>query len=75
MAEKFDQFSPETLSALAASPAARQLMEMLTRSGGPQMQQAAAKAAAGDMAGAREMLAPLLADPKIQALLGQLGGR
>ena len=32
-------------------------------------------AAAGDMAGAKELLSPALADPKIQALLAQMGGQ
>lgn len=75
MAEKFDQFSKEQLAALAASPAGQQLMAMLRQSDSDQMQQAAAKASAGDLAGAMSLLAPLLADPQVRALLDRLGGK
>ena len=75
MAEKFDQFSTEDMMALAGSPAGQQLLSLLRQSSGAQLQSAAAKAAAGDMAGAKEMLAPLLNDPQIRSLLGKLGGQ
>ena len=75
MAEKFDQYSMEQMAALAASPAGQQLMAMLRQSGSTQRQQAAAKAAAGDMAGAKALLTPLLADPQVQAMLSRLGGK
>ena len=75
MAEKFDQFSTSDMKALASSPAGRQLMALLRQSGGADLQTAMGKAAAGDMAGAKEILSPLLADPKIQALLSKLGGQ
>ena len=74
MAEKFDQISMEQIPALAASPAGQQLLAMIRQSGGADLQQAAAKAAAGDFAGARELLGPILADPQIRAILGRLGG-
>ena len=74
MAEKFDQFSMQELSALAASPAGQQLLTILRQSGGTEVQQAISKAAAGDMAGAKELLSPILADPQIRALLNRLGG-
>lgn len=74
MAEKFDQFSMQELSALAASPAGQQLLTILRQSGGTEVQQAMSKAAAGDMGGAKELLSPILADPQIRALLNRLGG-
>lgn len=75
MAENFDRISAAELAALARSPAGQQLMALLQQSGGPQLQQAAGKAAAGDLSGAKDLLTPLLADPRIQDLLAQLGGR
>ena len=75
MAEKFDQYSMEEMMAVAKSPAGQQLLALLQQSAGRDMQQAVRKAAAGDMAGAKELLSPALADPKIQALLAQMGGR
>ena len=75
MAEKFDQFSTVDMMALAGSPAGQQLISLLRQAGGADLQNAMGRAAAGDMAGAKAMLAPLLADPRIQALLEQLGGR
>ena len=75
MAEKFEQFSKDDLMALAGSPAGQQLLTILQQSGGPEMQQALGKAAAGDLAGAKELLAPILADPQIRALLSRLGGK
>ena len=75
MAEKFDSLSTEDMRALASSPMGQQLISLLQQSGGEQIQQAMGAAAAGDLAGAREMLSPLLSDSRIRALLGQLGGR
>lgn len=75
MAEKFNGFSTEDIMALAGSPAGQQLLSLLQQSGGAQLQSAADKAAAGDLTGAKELLTPLLRDPKIRALLGMLGGQ
>lgn len=75
MAEKFHQFSTEDMAALASSPAGQQLMSLLRQSGGDQLQNAASRAAAGDITGARELLSPLLNDPRIRNLLKDLGGR
>lgn len=75
MAEQFGSLSTEDMMALASSPAGQQLLALLQQSGGNQLQQAMGKAAAGDMAGAKDLLSPLLSDPRIRALLGQLGGR
>ena len=73
MAEKFDQISMEQIAALAASPAGQQLLAMIRQSGGSDLNRAAAKAAAGDLAGAKELLGPILEDPQIRAMLGRLG--
>ena len=75
MAEKFDQHSMEDMMKLAKSPAGQQLLTLLQQSAGQNMQQALRRAAAGDMAGAKELLSPALADPRIQALLNQMGGQ
>ena len=75
MAEKFDQFSMTDMMALAQSPAGQQLLSLLRQSGGATVQQAMGKAAAGDLEGAKAVLAPMLADPRVQSLLGQLGGK
>ena len=74
MAEKFDPRSAADMMNLVSSPAGQQLLSLLRQSGGDQLQQAAGKAAAGDMTGARELLSPLLSDPRVRALLEQLGG-
>ena len=75
MAEKFDEHSMEDMMKLAKSPAGQQLLTLLQQSADQNMQQALRRAAAGDMAGAKELLSPALADPRIQALLNQMGGR
>ena len=74
MAEKFDQFSMQDLTALAGSPPGRRLLALLRQSDGADVRQAMEKAAAGDLEGARALLAPMLADPRVQALVRQLGG-
>ena len=52
------------------APEAQQLLALLSRGGGQTLQQAAAAAQRGDMAGA--MLKPLLDDPQAAALLEKL---
>lgn len=54
------------------APEAQQLLALLSRSGGQTLQQAAAAAQRGDMAGAQSMLKPLLDDPQAAALLEKL---
>ena len=75
MAEKFDSFSTADMMALTHSPAGQQLLALLQQSDSPQLRQAMEKAASGDLAGAKALLSPLLADARIRSLLGQLGGR
>ena len=59
---------------LMQSPAGQQLMQYLKANGGSAAQDAAAKAASGDLTAAQNSLAPLLEDPKLRILLQQLGG-
>ena len=73
MGEKFDQYSMARLMALANSPAGKELMAILQQSSGTDFRQAAKKASAGDLNGAKELLSPALHDPRIQALLRQMG--
>ena len=75
MAENNGQFSMEALTALARSPAGQQLFAKLRQSNSHELQRAMSLAASGDMAGAGAILTPLLADPKIRALVEQLGGQ
>ncbi len=56
------------------TPAGQQLLQFLKTNGGSAVHNAAAQAAAGNLTGAKETLAPLLDDPQLQALLRQLGG-
>ncbi len=60
---------------LAGTPAGQQLLQMLQQSKGPELRQAMEKAAAGDMAQAKQSLAKLLSDPNIQQLLAKMGGK
>lgn len=74
MQKKSQDFSMEELARMAESPAGQQLLAMLRQSGGPQMQQAAEKAAKGDYADAMVLARKLMEDPQTRALLKQLGG-
>ena len=74
MADKMEQFSMEDLTALARSPAGRELFSALQRADSTQLHRAMALAASGDMNGAGAALAPLLSDPRIRAMVEQLGG-
>lgn len=62
------------LMQLAQSPAGQQLIRMLQQSGGNELQDAIAKASAGDYAKAHKTLSSLLSSPEAQALLKQLEG-
>ena len=67
-------FSMEQAKAFAASPAGRQLLELMQQKGGANLSRAQSLAAAGDMAKAKEALSSLLSDPQIQAIMRQMGG-
>lgn len=61
------------LQSLARDPAARQLIRMLQRAGGSQLEDAVASAARGDYTQAQKTLSALLEDPEAKKLLEQLG--
>lgn len=67
-----ENFDMAYLMRLAQSPAGRQLLELLQTSGGGALETALARASAGDMAGAKNALAPVMSSPKVQALLRQM---
>lgn len=58
---------------LAQSPAGQQLIRMLQKNGGSDLQAAVEKAAAGDYAQAKQVLSTLLESADIQKMLEQLG--
>lgn len=68
------QFDQNALLQLLNSPAGQQLLQFLNAKGGNAAKDAARKAASGDMAGAKQSLAPLMEDPQLRTLLQQLGG-
>ena len=70
-----EQFSMNDLTALAKSPAGRDLYTQLMRSNEDALRRAMALAASGDMSGAGAILAPLLSDPRIRDMVGRLGGQ
>lgn len=58
---------------MAASPAGQQLIAMLRQQSGSDFQKALASAAAGDYTQAKHAIETLMADPKAQQLLKDLG--
>lgn len=67
-------FSMEQAMKLANSPAGKQLIAMLQQRGGDDFQKAMANAASGNFEMAKDSLSSVLQDPKITALLKELGG-
>ena len=59
---------------LASSPAGQQLIAMMRQQGGSDFQKAMASAATGDYSQAKRAIEAMMADPKAQQLLKQLGG-
>ncbi len=59
---------------LARSPAGRELVKLLQQQDSPQLRNAAASAASGDMESAKQALSALLRSPETQRLLRQMGG-
>lgn len=57
---------------LAQTPAGQQLISLLQKQGGSQLQQAVTSAAAGDYTRAKGILSELLSAPEAQALLREL---
>ena len=58
---------------IAATPTGRELIRLLQKQGGTDLQQAMERAAAGDYSGAQKALSVLLQDPETKKLLEQLG--
>lgn len=73
MSRNGQPFSLEDMMQLASSPAGQQLIQMLMNQDSAALQQAAQRAAAGDLDGAKSAISGLTQDPKIQKLLEQLG--
>ena len=67
-------YSAEKAMAFLATPAGRQLADLLQNTRDPGLKAAAAQASAGNMDGAKAAVESLLRDPKIRALLNQFGG-
>ncbi len=66
-------FSMQQAMHLAQTPAGQQLIALLQKNGGADLQQAMAKAAAGDYEQAKNAISAALSSPEAQALLNQLG--
>ena len=75
MAEKNVPFSKSDLVALARSPAGQALYTQLQQRNEADLRRAMTLAASGDMNGAGAILAPLLSDPAIRAMVEKLGGQ
>ena len=67
-------FSMEQAMAFAASPAGKQLIELMQSKSGVDISKVQAHAAAGNMEQVKSELSSLLTDPKIKELLKQFGG-
>ena len=72
MDKSFSQFSPEQIKSLLASPAARELMAMLSSRHTDSVQSALQDAQKGDMAKAKAALQACMADPRTRQLLKKL---
>ena len=68
-----NNFSMQEIMRLATSPAGQQLIAMMQQQGGSEFQKAMAKAAAGDYSQAKRAIKTMMADPKAQQLLKELG--
>ena len=67
------QFSQ--MSKLLASPEGRQLLALLQRDGGKNMQQAAEEFRKGNVAGAQELLQPVMQSREASDLLQKINGK
>lgn len=74
MRKNNDEFSVNDAMRLANSPAGQQLFAHLKSRDPQALQTAMDQAAAGNYVQAKQVMSDLLSDPKIQALLQQLGG-
>jgi len=70
------QYDPQTMQELLriiSSPAGQQLIAMLQKNGGDDLQNAIQQAANGNFSDARKTVSSLLNDPDARKLLEQLG--
>ena len=68
-----DPHSLQQAMQFAATPQGQQLMELLRKNGGENLQKAMEKAAAGDLTQAKQALSTLLQNEETKKLLEQLG--
>ena len=73
MQKKSEDFSMQEALRLAQSPAGQQLLALLQRSDGAQLQKIKEQATAGDYKNAAQMLNSLLSSQEAKQLLEQLG--
>lgn len=69
---KNPQFSAEQVRQLLASPEGKQLLAMLNRDGGKGLRQAAEEYRKGNLAGAQEVLRPIVDTPEASKLLEKI---
>lgn len=75
MQKNSENFSVQDAMRLAGTPAGQELLAMLRRRDGSQLQQAAQLASEGNYEQAQQLLQGFLRDPQVQQLLSQLGGK
>lgn len=74
MAQNLANFPIEEAQQLARSASGQELLQLLQQGDGAKLDEAAALLQQGNTQQAKELLLPILEDPKILALLRQLGG-
>lgn len=70
----FESNDLSQLYRMAQSPAGQQLLAMLQKNGGKELQEAVAQASAGNYTLAQKTLSALLSTPEAKNLLEQMGG-
>ena len=68
-----NQISMQEILRLASSPAGQQLIGLMKQQGGSEFQKAMSSAASGDYSQAKLAIERMMADPKAQQLLKELG--
>ena len=74
MAQNLSNFPIEEAQQLARSTSGQELLQLLQQGDGAKLDEAAALLQQGNTQQAKALLLPILEDPKILALLRQLGG-
>ena len=74
MAQNLSKFPIEEAQQLAKSTSGQELLQLLQQGDGAKLDEAAALLQQGNTQQAKALLLPILEDPKILALLRQLGG-